>query len=175
MTLRRTGLVAFALALALATLASGARAAASAESVDRLMQAMKVQAQLEMIYSQTLPAMQAAMKQSLGGQMKSEEAQRMFDTVMPRVNAVIRDELSWARLKPDFATIYGETFTQQEIDGLIAFYQGPIGSALVAKLPQLALRSTQLMQQRMGPLMQKVMQVTKDEVEKERARAGKKS
>lgn len=173
MTLRRTGLVAFAFVLA--TLASGARAAASAESVDRLMQAMKVQAQLEMIYSQTLPAMQAAMKQSLGGQMKSEEAQRMFDTVMPRVNAVIRDELSWARLKPDFAQIYGETFTQQEIDGLIAFYQGPIGSALVAKLPQLALRSTQLMQQRMGPLMQKVMQVTKEEVEKERARAGKKS
>ena len=173
MTLRRTGLV--ACAIALATLAGGAHAAASAESVDRLMQAMRVQAQLEMIYSQTLPAMQTAMKQSLGAQMKSEEAQRMYDTVMPRVNAVIREELSWARLKPDFAAIYAETFSQQEIDGLVAFYQGPVGSALVAKMPQLAQRSTQLMQQRMGPLMQKVMQVTKEEVEKERARAGKKN
>jgi hypothetical protein len=173
MTLRRSALV--ALVLAFATVASGARAAASAESVDRLMQAMRVQAQLDMIYSQTLPAMQNAMKQSLGSQMKSEDAQRMFDTVMPRVNAVIRDELSWARLKPDFATIYAETFTQQEIDGLIAFYQGPIGSALVAKTPQLAQRSMQLMQQRMGPVMQKVMQVTKEEVDKERARSGKKN
>ena len=173
MILRRTGLV--ACAVALATLAAGARAAASAESVERLMQAMRVQAQLEMIYSQTLPAMQNAMKQSLGSQMKSEEAQHMYDTVMPRVNAVIRDELSWARLKNDFAAIYAETFTQQEIDGLIAFYQGPVGSVLVAKLPQLAQRSTQLMQQRMGPLMQKVMQVTKEEVEKERARTGKKN
>ena len=62
----------------------------------------------------------------------------MYDTVMPRVNAVIREELSWARLKPDFAAIYAETFSQHEIDGLIAFYQGPIGSALVAKMPQLA-------------------------------------
>ena len=173
MTLRRTGLV--ACAIALATLAGAARAAASAESVDRLMQAMRVQAQLEMIYNQTLPAMQNAMKQSLGAQMKSEEAQRMYDTVMPRVNAVIREELSWARLKPDFAAIYAETFSQQEIDGLVAFYQGPVGSALVAKMPQLAQRSTQLMQQRMGPLMQKVMQVTKEEVEKERARTGKKN
>jgi hypothetical protein len=173
MTLRRPRLA--ACALVLAVLASGARAAASAESVDRLMQAMRVEAQLEVIYNQTLPAMQNAMKQSLGAQLKSDEAQRMFDAVMPRVNAVIREELSWARLKPDFAAIYAETFTQQEIDGLIAFYQGPVGSVLVAKQPQLSQRSMQLMQQRMGPMMQKVMQVTKDEVEKERARLGKKS
>ena len=33
--------------------------------------------------------------------------------------------------------------TQQEIDGLIAFYQGPVGSALVNKLPQLSQRSMQ--------------------------------
>ena len=172
MTARRLGLV--AIAIALATFAAGAGAAASPESVDRLMQAMKVQAQLEMIHNQTLPAMQNAMKQSLAGQMRSEEAQRMFDTVMPKVNAIIRDELSWARLKPDFAAIYGETFSQQEIDGLIAFYQGPIGTALVNKTPQLAQRSMQMMQQRMGPVMQKVMQITKDEVEKERKREGKK-
>jgi hypothetical protein len=173
MTLRRIGLV--ACAIALATIAAGARAAASAESVDRLMQAMRVQAQLEMIYNQTLPAMQNAMKQSLGAQLKSDEAQRMYDTVMPRVNAVIREELSWAKLKPDFATIYAETFTQQEIDSLIAFYQGPVGTMLVSKTPQLSQRSMQMMQQRMGPMMQKVMQVAKDEVEKERARSGKKN
>ncbi len=172
MTARRIGLCAAALAFALH--AAGARAAASPESVDRLMQAMRVQAQLEMVYNQTLPAMQNAMKQSLGQQMKSEDAQRMFDTVMPRVNAAIREELSWARLKPDFAAIYAATFTQQEIDGLIAFYQGPIGTALVNKTPQLTQRSMQMMQQRMGPVMQKVMQIAKDEVEKERAKSGKK-
>ena len=40
--------------------------------------------------------------------------------------------MSWKRLKPGFAQIYAETFNQQqEIDGLIAFYRGPIGSALI--------------------------------------------
>lgn len=171
MSPRRIGLVA---ALVLATIAGGAHAAASPESVEKLMQVMKVQQQLETIYSQTLPAMQNVMRQSLGGQMQSADAERMFNAVMPRVNAVIRDELSWARLKPDFATIYAETFTQQEIDGLIAFYQGPIGSALVNKLPQLSQRSMQMMQQRMPAVMQRAMQVAKEEVEKEQAKSGKK-
>lgn len=163
-----------AAALVLATFAAGARAAASAESVDRLMQAMKVQAQLEAIYAQTLPAMQNAMRQSLGAQMQSAEAERMFNAVMPRVNEVIREELSWARLMPGFAKIYGDTFTQQEIDGLIAFYQGPIGTAFVNKLPQLTQRSTQMMQQLIPGVMQKAMQVAKEEIEKEQARSGTK-
>lgn len=171
MSPRRIG---FAAALLLAMLAGGAHAAASPESVEKLMQVMKVQQQLETIYSQSLPAMQNAMRQSLGGQMQSADAERMFNTVMPRVNAVIRDELSWARLKPEFAAIYAETFTQQEIDGLIAFYQGPVGSALVNKLPQLSQRSMQMMQQHMPVVMQKAMQVVREEVDKEQAKSGKK-
>jgi len=171
MSPRRIG---FAAALLLAVLAGGAHAAASPESVEKLMQVMKVQQQLEMIYSQTLPAMQNAMRQTLGGQLQSADAERMYNTVMPRVNAVIRDELSWAKLKPEFATIYAETFTQQEIDGLIAFYQGPIGSALVNKLPQLSQRSMQMMQKHMPVVMQKAMQVVREEVDKEQAKGAKK-
>ena len=171
MTARPIGLVAV---LILVAIAGAARAAASAESVDRLMQAMKVEQQLDLIYSQTLPAMQNAMRQSLGQKMESAEAERMFNAVMPKINAVIREELGWAKLHPDFAAIYAETFTQQEIDGLIAFYQGPIGSAFINKQPQLTHRSMQLMQQRMGPVMQKVMRIAKEEVEKEQAKSAKK-
>ena len=161
-------------AIVLAVASVGARAAASAESVEKLLQVMKVQSQLEMIYAQTLPAMQNAMRQSLGTSMQSAEAEHMFDVVMPRVNAVIREDLGWAKLKPGFAAIYAETFTQQEVDGLIAFYEGPTGRALVAKTPQLTQRSMQMMQQRMGPVMQRAMQVAREEVEKERAKSAPK-
>jgi hypothetical protein len=170
MHLIRTGIVA---ALVVAMTAGAAHGAASAQSVDHLMRVMKVEAQLDTIYSQTLPAMQNMMRQSLGQQMQSAEAERVFNAAMPRVSKVVRDELSWARLKPEFAAIYAETFSQQEIDGLIEFYEGPIGSALVSKLPQLTQRSIQMMQQRMPAVMQKAMQVAKEEVDKERARSGK--
>jgi len=167
----RTGIV--AVTFVLATIAGSVHAAALAQSIERLMRAMKVEAQLDTIYSQTLPAMQNMMRQSLGQQMQSAEAERVFNAAMPRVTQVLRDELSWAKLKPDFAAIYADTFSQQEIDGLIVFYEGPIGSALVGKLPQLTQRSIQMMQKRMPAVMQKAMQVAKEEADKERARSVK--
>ena len=161
-------------AIVLVAFGTGARAAASPESVERLMQVMKVQSQLDAVYAQTLPMMQNAMRQSLAGRMDAGDAERLFNNVMPRVNAILREELGWTKLKPGFAAIYGETFTQQEVDGLIAFYEGPIGQALVAKTPQLTQRSFQMMQERMGPVMQKAMQVAREEADKERARTAPK-
>ena len=119
--------------------------------------------------------MQTAMKQSLGAQMKSEEAQRMYDTVMPRVNAVIREELSWAapeaRLRDDLRRDL-QPAGDRRPDRV---YQGPIGSVAGRQACRSSRAVDELMQRRMDPLMQKVMQVTKEEVEKERARTGKKS
>ena len=163
-----------AAALVLAFVSAGAHAAASAESVERLLQLMKVQAQLENVYAQVLPTVQNAMRQSIGTRVDAAEAQQLFSVVMPRVDAVIRQELAWPKLKPGFAAIYAETFTQQEVEGLIAFYEGPIGQALVAKTPQLTQRSFQMMQQRMGPVMQKALQVAREEVDRERAKSAPK-
>ena len=163
--------LAIGLLIALGLSAGAARAAPpSPESVERLLQVMQVQSQLETTYAQVLPAMQSSMRQTLATQLKSEEAARLFDAVQPRLTALLLEQMSWARLKPGFARIYAETFSQDEIDGLIAFYGGPLGMALLSKTPQLMQRSIQLMQERMGPMLQQVAQVTKEEIEKERAR-----
>ena len=160
-----------AVAVVATFVAVSARAApASAESVERLMQAMQVQAQLETMYAQVLPAMQSSMRQTLATQMRPEEAARIYDAVQARVNAVVLEQLSWARLKPGFTRIYAEAFSQEEVDGLIAFYQGPLGAALIRKTPLLIQRSMQMMQQSMGPMLQQVVQVTREEIEKERSR-----
>ena len=78
-------------------------------------------------------------------------------------------KFGWAKLKPSFAAIYADTFTQEEVDGLIAFYDGPIGQSLIAKTPELTLRSLQMMQQRMGPVLQRVEQIAREEAENARA------
>ncbi len=157
--------------IALGLLAGPTRAAPpSPESVERLMEVMQVQSQLETTYAQVLPAMQSSMRQVLATQLKSDEAARLFDAVLPRVQALLLEQMSWARMKPAFARIYAETFSQDEINGLIVFYQGPFGAALLNKAPQLMQRSLQLMQERMAPLLQQVAQVTKEEIDKERSR-----
>lgn len=158
-------MAAAALALAAST---GAAAEPSAASVERLMQVMKVQSQLDAMYAQAVPQMQNAMRQALAAELKPDEATRRLNAIAPRVNAVVREEMSWSKLKPDFAQLYQEMFTQQEVDGLIAFYEGPIGAALVDKMPQVSQKSMLMMQRRMGPVMQRVAQITREEGERAR-------
>ena len=165
-TWRRAALGA-ALAAALGTLSAPVLAAASTASVEKLLSVMKVEKQLDMMYTQTLPAMQAGMRQSLSQQMGAAEAEKAAQTIGPKVNAVIREELSWTKLRPEFVQVYAETFSQAEIDAMIQFYSSPTGAGLVDKMPQVAQRSAVMMQKRMGPVMQRVMQVVKDEAPKQ--------
>ena len=163
--------IAATLGLVLALGMPPARAAATPESIEKLMQVMQVQTQLDAIYAQTLPAMQNMMRQQMSHQAGGEEAAKLYDQVMPKVNAIIREEFSWTKLRPGFAQVYNETFTQAEVDGLITFYQTPIGKALVQKTPQLAQRSMMMMQQRVPQLMQRIQTIAREEVGKARAAA----
>lgn len=160
--------VPLAAAVVVAALSFGslANAAASVTSVEKLLQVMKVEKQLDLMYTQTLPAMQQGMRQALTQQVGAAEADKAAQSIAPKVNAVIREELSWAKLRPEFVQVYAETFSQAEIDAMIQFYSTPTGAGLVDKMPQVAQRSAVMMQKRMGPVMQRVMQVVRDEAPK---------
>jgi hypothetical protein len=68
----------------------------------------------------------------------------------------MRKEMSWATLRPMYVQIYRDTFTQKEVDGLIAFYKSPTGVAFVDKMPVVMQKSQALMQTRIGPLAESV-------------------
>jgi len=67
-----------AAALVLLACCVGAHAAASPESVDRLLQLMQVQSQIEMVYSQAMPAAQQRMGPTMQRvmQVAREEAEK---------------------------------------------------------------------------------------------------
>jgi hypothetical protein len=69
---------------------------------------------------------------------------------------ILRDQLSWGNLKKIYIPIYRESFTQEEIDGLIAFYSSPAGNALVVKMPIVAQKSMAATQQLIVPMMQQM-------------------
>lgn len=56
---------------------------------------------------------------------------------------VMREELSsfGARTMPLMADIYADTFDEQELRDLLAFYESPAGRKMVEKLPELSRRS----------------------------------
>lgn len=55
--------------------------------------------------------------------------------------------------------IYQETFEQEEIDGLDAFYGSPAGQAFVAKMPVVMQKSMSLLQEQMQILVPRMAQV----------------
>jgi hypothetical protein len=51
-------------------------------------------------------------------------------------------------------------FSQEEIDGLIAFYRTPVGQSLVSKQPELMKRTMTIMQQCLAPMMQRIQKMS---------------
>ena len=139
------------------TLAVAARAApATPESIDELLRLTRAEAILETMYANMDQLMRQAMAESLKGQKLTAEQQRALEAAPARFGRVIRDEMSWEKLRPVYVQIYQQSFTQEEIDALTAFYRTPAGAAFVTKMPAAMQRSIGALQSRMGPLMEKM-------------------
>ncbi len=71
-----------------------------------------------------------------------------------QVRALMRQTAtSYQTLKPDFIRIYPDTYTEEELDGLVKFYESPAGQAFVNKMPVVMTKTMELVQQRMQTLM----------------------
>lgn len=151
----------FAVAVWLASLGLcfGAQAApASAESVERLLALTQVEKLLVGVRSQTDSMMSATMARMLDGRNASAEDRQRMEHFQRRTLAVVREELSWEKLKPLYVQLYTEVFTQEEVDGLIAFYESPAGQAYIGKMPLITQKSMALMQDLMVPMVRKLQE-----------------
>jgi uncharacterized protein len=155
--MRRIALLGFGLLIATTCRA----APASPESVTALFSLMN----MDRTIAQSFDKMQALTRQSLASLPRARaltpEQRERFDAGIARVDTLMRDEMSWAKLEPEFVQIYASTFTQDEIDGQLAFYRTPAGQALITKTPQLTDRTLVAMQAHMQvllPLIQQTMQ-----------------
>ena len=112
---------------------------------------------------QQLPRMMQAM---FPGAKITPEQQKDMDTFMQKIMGIVQTEANWTKLEPQFTTIYAYTYSEQEIDGLIAFYKSPVGQEMVAKQPELLTKSQGVTQSIMVDLQPKlrdaVMQFAKD-------------
>jgi hypothetical protein len=68
----------------------------------------------------------------------------------------VATELNWTEMRSLFIEVYSSTFSQEEIDGLIAFYNTPVGKAFAAKQPEIAQKTNSIVQQRMMPVMARI-------------------
>ena len=137
-------------------------APASPESIETLYTLMHVDRTIASVNVTVEAQMRQAMAAAHQGKTLTPEQQAIEERAVQRGLAVIHDELNWEKLKPQFTRIYTETYTQEEVDGLIAFFNSPSGKAYLAKMPQLTQQVMQFMQSYMAEIMPKMQQIARD-------------
>jgi hypothetical protein len=129
------------------TLSLGAQAAPpSQESVEALMSVTLPESSLDSVFKAMDQLMQQMMQRRLKGKTLTAEQQRTVEAIAARISALMRDELSLQKLKPRYVQIYRETFDQEEIDGMLAYYTSPTGQAEIRKMPTVMVKSLVLSQ-----------------------------
>ena len=156
--------------LAAATMLSLSAAAqnASDATIERLMTVMRSEKMVEALQSSMDTIMDSAVKSTVTEPLPPEQQRRM-DTAVATIKETMHAEFTWDRLKPRFVSLYKETFTDEEIQGLIAFYESPAGQALLAKMPLLMQRSMALTQEQMRSMIPRMKSAIEDAAAQARA------
>ena len=145
------------------TLASANAAPPSDASILEMMQVMQVERSVEQMMAQLdqgmAQSMDQAVRQSTKGSEPTPEQRRTIEMHRQKMMAVFREELSYDKLKDLYMQVYRETFTQEEVNGIVAFCRTPVGKSFVEKTPVVMQKAGTLMQSRMAPFMQKLSEL----------------
>jgi uncharacterized protein len=154
--------VGFALALALWA-AAGPAFANDAPPSDESLHEMFTLAHTEETMNGMKPQLDAiitsSMKEVSQGKEITPERQAVMDRMRDKLVAAYNDTFSFQPLQLLLMRVYQATYTQDEVDGLIAFYKTPAGQALINKSPLMAQNLMTEMQAAMRPLMQRIGQI----------------
>ncbi len=89
---------------------------------------------------------------------------------LQELNQLIRTELSWQQLEQPMITIYSSVFTEEELQGIITFYQSDAGQKMVKRQPELMQASMAVMQEQSMLLMPKIKQLSEKQLKERMAR-----
>ena len=143
-------------ALALSTCTAALAAPASPASVEQLLVLTRADQVVDIMYAGLEQNMRHGMNAMAGSRPLTPEQQQVLQALPAKLSQVMRQELSWTVLEPLLLSVYAETFDQEEVDGLIAFYQSPIGQRFAQKQAPLTQRSAAATQQLMMTVMPKI-------------------
>lgn len=149
-------------ALVLAAPSYAADAPASEATVREFLAVTKAKDVLDSVWGQIDQSMDMGIKAALNGQAVTPEQQKIIDGMRSKIVAIFKDELAWDKLEPVFLEVYEKSFTQKELEPIIAFYKTPAGQAMVAKMPVVMQNTNAAMVGRIQAMMPRIQQMERD-------------
>jgi hypothetical protein len=150
-----------AVAVALLSVASARAedpAAAKTPLAEQLIGLLNVDKNYDATYQRMLK-MQDSMAES---QDLTPEQRQQRDQATKAALKVVKEFASWEAIKPTFVQIYADTFTAEELQGMIDFYKSPVGQKFLEKQPIVQEAVMQKMGALMASLQPKIMAAMKD-------------
>lgn len=134
----------------------------STDSVERLLTVTHTEQLLDNNMRNLDAAVRRSLAQSLQGQKLTVQGKQIVDAFAIKFVATVRDEITWDKVKPIYVRLYADTFSQKEIDGLLAFYTTPVGQSFIEKMPIVSAKSTAAMQELMDPIVLRMRESIKE-------------
>jgi uncharacterized protein len=136
----------------------------SEASIKQLLELAQARKLIDSVMGQMDNLMQQSIAQATRGQQIPPKVQKDIDQRRAETVAMMKELLDWSKLEPMYLRVYQKTFSQQEVDGMIAFYKTPAGQAVIAKMPVVMQNTIEEMQQMMSPVIQKIQKMQQDVV-----------
>jgi hypothetical protein len=146
----------------------------SEDSIRQLLEITQAKKILQAASDQLDTLFDGMVKKQLEGENVTSEQQQAIEARRKAAESMVKDLLSWESMERLYLKVYEETFTQSEIDGMIAFYSTSTGRAVIAKLPLATKNTMSEMQQRMQQMIPKLQQMAKETAEQVKAQGGAK-
>jgi uncharacterized protein len=103
---------------------------------------------VDQMQKQMMAQMSAMIRQQTAASLTPDQ-QKNASEMGQRMMEFITQKMSWDVMKPDFIKLYDDTYTEDEISGILLFYQSAPGQAMLAKSPVLMTNTMALVQKRM--------------------------
>jgi len=140
-------------------------APASDASIRQMLELTNARQMLTDMKGQMTAMMNSTMQAATRGQTMTPERQAVLDRMSAKMSALISDSLNWSDLLPLYLRAYRDSFTQDEIDGLIKFYKSAAGQAYVKKLPLVLQNIMREMPEMMKPMQERMMAIQKESLQ----------
>ncbi len=131
-------------------------------SAKKLLRVTKAEKMIEASYAQLRPMMESMIKNSRLPAAEQEKALTDFRKNYPQIEKVFREELSFEKLESEYLAIYKATFSEEEILGMIEFYESETGQAVLNKMPQVVQNTMGLVQKKIPLVIQKIEKSIKE-------------
>jgi hypothetical protein len=121
------------------------------QAVRRFFEVSHARQMMAEIRDQCIDLISSNLEEQLGAAAAATpEGQEALEIVKEEIGEWVADLMSWERLEDIYVDVYKETFTEEELNELVAFYQSPIGQKIIAETPVMMRRSLERIQATMG-------------------------